>query len=140
MRVWKRKLDESPVKEINNFPPVEGLAITDGLSTWYVKGSKRFKVFSDRAVKSWNFPVILNVNPNVLDGIEDSGVIGFRDGSLIKDIVSGKIYLVSGSKVRLITNPDTLDILGRDKVIEVSSDEIKIHLEGEPLNDLAEHR
>lgn len=128
------------MKEINNFPPVEGLAITDGLSTWYVKGSKRFKVFSDRAVKSWNFPVILNVNPNVLDGIEDSGVIGFRDGSLIKDIVSGKIYLVSGSKVRLITNPDTLDILGRDKVIEVSSDEIKIHLEGEPLNDLAEHR
>lgn len=127
------------MKEINNFPPVEGLAITDGLSTWYVKGSKRFKVFSDRAVKSWNFPVILNVNPNVLDGIEDSGVIGFRDGSLIKDIVSGKIYLVSGSKVRLITNPDTLDILGRDKVIEVSSDEIKIHLEGEPLNDFKEH-
>lgn len=128
------------MKEINSFPPVEGLAITDGLNTWYVKGSKRFKVFSDRAVKSWNFPVILNVNPNVLDGIEDSGVIGFRDGSLIKDIVSGKIYLVSGSKVRLITSPDILDILGRDKVIEVSSDEIKIHLEGEPLNDLAEHR
>jgi hypothetical protein len=139
LRVWKKKLDESPVKEINNFTPVDGLAITDGLNTWYVKGSKRFKVFSDRAVNSWNFPVILNVNPNVLDGIEDCGVIGFRDGSLIKDIVSGKIYLVSGSKVRLITNPDTLDILGRDKVIEVSSDEIKIHIEGEPLNEFKEH-
>ena len=139
MRVWKKKLDESPVKEINNFTPVEGLAITDGLNTWYIKGSKRFKVFSDRAVNSWNFPVILNVNPNVLDGIEDCGVIGFRDGSLIKDIVSGKIYLVSGSKVRLITSPDTLDVLGRDKVIEVSSDEIKIHIEGEPLNDFKDH-
>jgi len=127
------------VKKINNFSPVDGLAITDGLNTWYVKGSKRFKVFSDRALNSWNFPVILNVNPNVLDGIEDCGVIGFRDGSLIKDIVSGKIYLVSGSKVRLITNPDTLDILGRDKVIEVSSDEIKIHLEGEPLNEFKDH-
>jgi hypothetical protein len=139
LRVWKKKLDESPVKEINNFTPVEGLAITDGLNTWYIKGSKRFKVFSDRAVNSWNFPVILNVNPNVLDGIEDCGVIGFRDGSLIKDIVSGKIYLVSGSKVRLITSPDTLDVLGRDKVIEVSSDEIKIHIEGEPLNDFKDH-
>jgi hypothetical protein len=121
---------------LNKAPQIDGIAITDGLNTWYVKGSKRFKVFSDRAVNSWNFPVILNVNPNVLDVIEDCGVIGFRDGSLIKDIVSGKIYLVSGSKVRLITNPDTLDILGRDKVIEVSSDEIKIHIEGESINGI----
>lgn len=119
---------------LNKAPQIDGIAITDGLNTWYVKNSKRFKVFSDRAVKSWNFPVILNVNPTVIGNIEDGGTIGFRDGSLIKDIVSGKIYLVSGSKVRLITDPDSISILGRDKVIEVSPEEIKIHIEGESIN------
>lgn len=121
---------------LNKAPQIDGIAITDGLNTWYVKNSKRFKVFSDRAVKSWNFPVILNVNPTVIGNIEDGGTIGFRDGSLIKDIVSGKIYLVSGSKVRLITDPDSISILGRDKVIEVSPDEIKIHVEGESINGI----
>ena len=121
---------------LNKAPQIDGIAITDGLNTWYVKNSKRFKVFSDRAVKSWNFPVILNVNPTVIGNIEDGGTIGFRDGSLIKDIVSGKIYLVSGSKVRLITDPDSISILGRDKVIEVSPDEIKIHIEGESINGI----
>jgi hypothetical protein len=139
LKAWKKKLEDFPSKTINSLSPIDGIAITDGISTWYVKNSKRFKLFSERAVNSWNFPVILNVNPNVLDGIEDCGIIGFRDGSLIKDIVSGKIYLVSGSKIRLITNPDCLDVLGRGRVIEVSSDEIKIHIEGEPLNDIAEH-
>ena len=121
---------------LNKAPQIDGIAITDGLNTWYVKNSKRFKVFSDRAVKSWNFPVILNVNPTVIGNIEDGGTIGFRDGSLIKDIVSGKIYLVSGSKVRLITDPDSISILGRDKVIEVSPEEIKIHIEGESINGI----
>ena len=121
---------------LNKAPEIDGIAITDGLNTWYVKNSKRFKVFSDRAVKSWNFPVILNVNPTVIGNIEDGGTIGFRDGSLIKDIVSGKIYLVSGSKVRLITDPDSISILGRDKVIEVSPEEIKIHIEGESINGI----
>lgn len=113
---------------------MDGIAITDGLNTWYVKGSKRFKIFSDRAVKSWNFPLILNINPTAVGDIEYGGVIGFRDGSLIKDIVSGKIYLVSGSRVRLITDPDSLDILGRDNVIDVSPEEIEIHLKGESIN------
>jgi hypothetical protein len=112
--------------------------ITDGENYWFIKGGKRVKCFSYRSFKSWSLDAIL-ATPQACKTIPLTGTLGFRDGSLIKDIVSGKIYLISQSKARLITDPDILDVLGRDKVIEVSSDEIKIHIEGEPLNGFKEN-
>jgi len=139
MKLRFRKPPQKQVNPaINKIKPIDGLMITDGENYWFIKGGKRVKCFSYRSFKSWSLDAIL-ATPQACKTIPLAGTLGFRDGSLIKDVVSGKIYLVSGSKVRLITNPDTLDILGRDKVIEVSSDEIKIHIEGEPLNDFKDH-
>ena len=68
--------------------------------------------------------------------IKVAGVIGFRDGTLIKDISSGKIYLVSDYKKRHVVSPDILPQLGytnRD-VILVSGREASVHQEGEVLS------
>ena len=118
---------------INKFKPIDGLMITDGEKYWFIRGEKRMKCFSLRSFESWGLESIL-LTPSAINAIKPGGILGFRDGSLIKDIVSGKIYLVSSSKVRLITDPTILDILGRDRVIEVSPEEIDIHTKGEILD------
>lgn len=53
---------------------------------------------------------------------------------MIKDIFDGRIYLVSDSKIRHVTNPDVLYILGEPLL--VSHEEAQIHMEGENLSDL----
>lgn len=131
--MFKKKSHKNINKTLNKIKPIDGLMITDGKNYWFIKGGKRVKCFSYRSFKSWNLDAIL-ATPQACKNIPLAGVLGFRDGSLIKDIVSGKIYLVSASKTRLITNPDILDIIGRDKIIEVSPEEIVIHNKGEDLN------
>ena len=63
------------------------------------------------------------------------GKLGFRDGTLIKNISDGKMYLVSQNKRRHIVDPDSFVKYGldRSKVIEVSESEIIMHDLGENL-------
>jgi hypothetical protein len=68
-------------------------------------------------------------------GIKLAGKLGFRDGTLIKNIADGKIYLISQNKKRHIVDPDSFDKFGldRSKVIEVSAFEVSMHELGENL-------
>ena len=70
-----------------------------------------------------------------LSGIKLVGKLGFRDGSLIKNIADGKMYLVSQNKLRHIVDPDVFDRYGLDRsiIMEVSEAEIKAHELGENL-------
>ena len=61
-----------------------------------------------------------------------SGILGFRDGSLIHDISDGRIYLISDSKRRHIVDPDVLEWLDSE-IIKVGQKEIFVHPEGEKL-------
>jgi len=60
------------------------------------------------------------------------GTLGFRDGTLIKDISDGKIYLISDSKRRHIIDPAVLNWLDTE-MIRAGQKEVLIHEEGEPL-------
>lgn len=130
--LFKKKIDQIITKPLNRIKPIDGLMITDGENYWFIKGGKRVKCFSYRSFKSWSLDAIL-VTPQACKTIPLTGTLGFRDGSLIKDIVSGKIYLISQSRSRLVVDPRILDIIGRDKIIEVSPEEIEIHTAGEPV-------
>jgi hypothetical protein len=63
------------------------------------------------------------------------GRLGFREGTLLQDFGSGKIYLVSGNKLRQIDDPDVLKRLQytKDDAIEVSTAELGYHTMGEVL-------
>ena len=135
MSLFKKKVKPLPTKPLTKFKPIDGLMITDGEKYWFIRGGKRMKCFSYRSFKSWGLEAIF-LTSLAINSIKPSGTLGFRDGSLIKDVVSGKIYLISQSKARLITDPDILDILGRDKIIEVSPSEVEIHSQGEIINGL----
>ena len=134
MKIIRKKTKKLNIAEpIGKIKPIDGLMITDGENYWFIKGGKRVKCFSYRSFKSWSLDAIL-ATPQACKTIPLTGTLGFRDGSLIKDIVSGKIYLISQSKARLITDPDILDVFGRERIIEVSPSEVEIHTQGEDLN------
>ena len=64
-----------------------------------------------------------------------AGKLGFRDGTLIKNIADGKMYLISQNKKRHIVSPDVFTKYGldRSRLIEVSESEAAIHDLGENL-------
>jgi hypothetical protein len=115
-----------------NFP--SGLAVKTEKNTYWIKDNKRFKLISDRAADSWKFTTI-NATESAVLHIKLVGKLGFRDGSLIKNIADGKIYLISQNKRRHIVNPDIFNKYGLDRnsMIEVSDTEVNMHDLGDNL-------
>jgi hypothetical protein len=115
-----------------NFP--SGIAVKTDKATYWIKDNKRFKLISDRAAESWSFPTV-NAAESALANFKLVGKLGFRDGTLIKNIADGKMYLVSQNKRRHINSPDVFSKYGldRSKLIEVSDAEANMHELGEDL-------
>lgn len=115
-----------------NFP--SGIAVKTDKATYWIKDGKRFKLISDRATQSWAFTTV-NATEAALSGIKLVGKLGFRDGTLIKNIADGRMYLLSQNKLRHIVDPDVFNKYGldRSKLIEVSDVETKAHEIGEDL-------
>jgi hypothetical protein len=115
-----------------NFP--SGIAVKTDKATYWIKDGKRFKIISDRAEKSWSFTTVM-ATENALSLIKVAGKLGFRDGTLIKNIADGKLYLISQNKRRHIVSPDSFIKYGldRSKAIEVSEIETNMHGLGETL-------
>lgn len=115
-----------------NFP--SGIAVKTDKATYWIKDGKRFKLISERAEKSWMFTTV-NATEQSIAGIKLSGKLGFRDGTLIKNISDGRLYLISQNKRRHITSPDVFERYGLDRsmVIEVSEAETNMHEQGEDL-------
>lgn len=132
MRLFKNTKSTLIISNPTNFP--SGLAVKTDKATYWIKDGKRYKLISDRAAKSWSFTTV-NATEAALSGIKLMGKLGFRDGSLIKNIADGKMYLVSQNKLRHIVDPDIFDRYGLDRsnLIEVSETEINAHDIGETL-------
>lgn len=115
-----------------NFP--SGIAVKTEKGTYWIKDGKRFKIISSRAEKSWSFATV-NATEPALSGIKLAGKLGFRDGTLIKNIADGKLYLISQNKKRHIVDPDSFTKYGldRSKTIEVSEAESNAHDLGDNL-------
>jgi hypothetical protein len=115
-----------------NFP--SGIAVKTDKDTYWIKDGKRYRLISDRAAQSWSFTTVL-AEESALSGFKIAGKLGFRDGSLIKSLADGKMYLVSQNKLRHIVDPDSFNRYGldRSKAIEVSDKEVSAHDLGENI-------
>jgi hypothetical protein len=102
---------------------------------FYIKGDKRFKFISDRARLSWNLHEV-NTTESAMSDVKLAGIVGFRDGSLIKDISTNKLYLMVDNKKMLIVDPDDLIALGFKKhnAILVSKREADFQKDGGNLS------
>lgn len=111
-----------------------GLAVKTDNDVYWIKDGKRYKLVSQRAADSWSFPTV-NVTEEAIAQIKIGGKLGFRDGTLIKNISDSKMYLISQNKRRHITSPDVFSKYGLDRngVIEVSELETNMHDLGEDL-------
>ena len=111
-----------------------GLAVKTDKAIYWVKDGKRYRLISDRAAKSWCFTTV-NATEQAVSGMKLVGKLGFRDGTLIKNIADGKMYLISQNKKRHIVDPDSFDKYGLDRksVLEVSESEANMHDIGENL-------
>jgi hypothetical protein len=120
------------ISQPTNFP--SGIAVQTDKATYWIKDGKRYRLISDRAAKSWCFTTV-KATEAALSGIKLVGKLGFRDGTLIKNIADGKMYLVSQNKLRHIVDPDIFIKYGLDRsnLIEVSDTEVKAHDTGENL-------
>jgi hypothetical protein len=135
--MWKKKRQKT--NPIN--PPLvptaypSGVAVFDGTNTYFIKNNKKYRIISERAVKSWGFKVWYG-SPESLSKIVLGGILAFRDGSVIKDVSNGKIYLVVNGLKQHITTPDFFTKFGVDPeyIIEVSAKEADLHKNGEPIN------
>jgi hypothetical protein len=132
MKLFKNTKSTSVISKQIDFP--SGVAVKTESGTYWIKDSKRYKLISDRAAKSWSF-MTLNATDHSVAKIKIVGKLGFRDGTLIKDISDGKMYLVSQNKKRHISTLDLFDIYGfnRSSVIEVSKQEADMHELGESI-------
>ena len=115
-----------------NFP--SGIAVKTDTGTYWIKDNKKYKLISERAANSWRFVEVLATD-HALSAIKSAGKLGFRDGTLIKNIADGKMYLISQNKRRHILSPDVFDKYGlnRSLLVEVSEAEVNMHELGENL-------
>lgn len=132
----RKRLSKTTVNTLitspTNFP--SGIAVKTDKAIYWIKDGKRFRLISDRAAESWKFTTV-NATESAVSSMKLVGKLGFRDGSLIKNIADGKIYLLSQNKLRHIVDPDSFTKYGLDRswIIEVSDNEINAHELGENL-------
>ena len=127
-----RKQKTATVTSPTIFP--SGIAVKTDKGIYWVKDNKRYKLISDRAAKSWAFTTV-NATEEAVVGMKLVGKLGFRDGTLIKNIADGKMYLISQNKRRHVIDPDSFDRYGlnRRSIIEVSEAEVQMHQLGDNL-------
>jgi hypothetical protein len=132
LRLLKTTKNTLAISQPTNFP--SGIAVKTDKDTYWIKDGKRYRLISDRAAQSWCFTTVLATEA-ALSGIKLVGKLGFRDGTLIKNVADGKMYLVSQNKLRHIIDPDFFNRYGldRSKVVEVSEKEILAHDLGENI-------
>jgi hypothetical protein len=123
---------EKPQIQYNPLVP-SGLVAHTEKGYFYIKGKKRFKFISEKAMLTWSLPVIKTTEAK-LAGIVQMGTLGLRDGTVAKDISDSKIYLISDNKKRHIVNPDVL-LWINSSIIEVSQKDILVHEDGDPLDE-----
>lgn len=130
--MFKKKIQTKTVIDPIVFP--SGIAVKTEKATYWIKDGKRFRLISDRAADSWAFTTV-KATEQAVSIMKISGKLGFRDGTLIKNIADGKMYLISQNKRRHIVDPDSFDRYGldRSKLIEVSELEAAAHDLGENL-------
>lgn len=134
----KRKSEIPQNPEIPKYPVnyPYGLCIKTESGYFLTRGTSRLKIVSERALDSWNFRSIVQSSELAAKNLRISGRVGFRDGTIINDMGTGKYYLISKNLRRHITSPDVFEKYGLSwgDVILVSTHEAEYHEDGEVLN------
>lgn len=103
---------------------------------FYIRGTKRYRLPTQRVLESWSFPRVILSSEAALGKYKVVAKMGFRDGSLIYNIGDGKMYLIENNLRRRIVSPEALDRIGASKndATLVSEYEVELQDLGEDLD------
>lgn len=126
--LFKKK---SPRTDRVDFPT--GIVVKTETGYWYINGNTRKPIPNTRVLKTWSFPIVVEYTEHSLSSFKKGSPLGFRPGSLIRDISDGKIYLIEKGLRRLVVSPESLTLLNkkRSDALWVSHNEVLLHKEGE---------
>ncbi len=133
--MWPFKKTNPPVIPTRKTDYPYGTFIVTEAGYFLVRDRGRYKIPTDRIMKSWN-SYLCPSSEVAVKHLATLGNIGFRDGTLIRDESNKKDYLISKNKKRHIVSPDVYRnlCLDENRRIRVSSDEANLHEDGEVLN------
>ncbi len=136
-RIFGRNSKDRPTTQIpqtrTDYP--YGLCIVTESGYFLVREKGRLRIPSERVLASWRYSTVVS-SEKAVKHLPILGKLGFRDGTIVKDISDSKTYLISQNKRRHIVSPDVFDKYGLrwENVVMVSQEEINLHREGEVLN------
>ena len=133
--MWPNRRKPSPPKPSSPTEYPSGTCVVTEAGRFYINARFRHKIISDRIFDSWSFPLVVETTEAAVSKYALVKSLGFRDGTIVKNILDGKIYIISKNLRRLIDDPDVLRRLGKDEtqIIIASNREILLHKEGEVL-------
>lgn len=114
----------------------DGLMVDTGDGVYYVRGGRKYRVYSPRAVESWRLTPIKGSEQSLSGIPKAKSPLGFRDGTLIHNVADGRMYLISNNKRRQITSPDVFARFGWQvsDCMYVSDAETELHEKGAPIS------
>lgn len=70
-----------------------------------MKGGRKYRVPSDDVYRSWNFPTTFSHLDGELDSLEESGILGFRPGTIVFSLAYMSYWYISDKGRYRISNP-----------------------------------
>lgn len=127
---WRRRKNQQTPSE---YPT--GVCVKTESGYFYINGKFRHLIKNRRVLKTWAFPFIIEGTEAGLSKYPKGKPLGFRDGTLVRDISDSKLYFISGRKRRLVATPEALTNLGlkNSDAVWAAHSEINLHTEGEVL-------
>lgn len=132
-----RKKSSTPKSSATEYPA--GVFLHTEKGFFYVFGpGRRYRFLTKRVLDSWAPQRVIECAESdaAVVKLKIISKMKFRNGSLLRSTIDGKIYLVSEGKLRHITNPDIFGQLAMDpyQAVWVSKDELNLHEMGPELN------
>lgn len=134
MNFRKKKVESLPTTP-QEYPVGSYVSTEQGV--FYIKSSdRRIRFSTQRVLDSWSPQRISNSTEKALVKYKLFGKMKFRNGSLIKAINGGKIYLIVENKKCKIISPDVLTLVNAsvESAIYVSDEELNLHIDGDDLD------
>lgn len=135
--MWPKKQSQQTTLPDGPVEYPSGSFIRTEKGYFFISGpGKRLRIISLRVLMSWAPQRVIKTTEAAVAKYKVTSKIKFRNGSLIYSIADGKMYLIEAGSRRHILSPSALDRIGarRGEAVTVSSEEINLHPEGEPLN------
>lgn len=116
-----------------DFP--QGAVVHTESGYYFINGQTIKPLPNKRVLESWSFPLIIESQDLALISYKKASPLGYRDGTLIRDISGGAVYLISRQHRRKIVDPDAMVMLGKkvSDAIWASHSEVMLHEEGNDL-------